>query len=136
MPEKQSLWQEFKAFAFKGNLIELAVAVVLGTAFTGVVNSLVANVIMPVFGYIMPANDYQSWMIGKIEAGKFLGAVVNFVIISIVLFIFMVKVLGALRKSPPPGPAPAPTTKPCPLCLSSIPIAARKCAFCTSDLPV
>jgi len=137
-----SLWQEFKAFAFKGNMLDLAVAVVIGGAFGKIISSLVGDIIMPLISYIMPKDmEYTAWTLGSAEkpiyVGKFLGEVVNFLIIALAIFIVIVKVVGALMKkasTPPPAPS-EPVTKECPLCLSVIPIKARKCGHCTADLP-
>ena len=133
------LWQEFKAFAFKGNMIDLAVAVVIGAAFGAVINSMVKDILMPVISYITPANmPYTEWKIGlgekPILIGKFLGEVVNFVIIAFAVFITIVKVMGSVMKRVAPPASSAPTTRECPMCLSVIPIQARKCAHCTADI--
>ena len=131
-----TLWSEFKTFAFTGNLIDLAVAVVLGTAFGAVVNSLVKNIIMPLITSVIPAEGgYRAWRIGPMEVGVFLGELLNFVVVALAIFLVMVKVLGAIVKkaAPPPDPA-APTTKECPFCLSTIPLRAVRCGHCTSDL--
>ena len=78
-----NLWQEFKSFAFKGNLIELALAVVLGGAFGNVVNSLAKNVLMPLASYILPGTDnYRGWHLGRVELGAFLGELLNFLVIA------------------------------------------------------
>lgn len=128
-------WQEFKAFAFKGNMIDLAVAVVIGAAFGGVVNSLVKNIIMPLLSYAIPTEGgYRAWHIGKVEVGVFLGEIVNFLIIAAAVFLIIVKILGTLIKKAAPPPVKEPTTKECPMCLSVIPIKARKCGHCTADL--
>jgi large conductance mechanosensitive channel len=94
-----SLFEEFKAFAFKGNLIDLAVAVIIGAAFGKIVDSLVKNIIMPLLGVVLPGDQgYLGWkwvINGKeVPFGLFLGEVVNFLIIALVLFIFIVKFLG------------------------------------------
>ena len=130
-------WQEFKKFALKGNLLDLAVAVVIGTAFTAVVNSLVKNILMPLLSYVTPAEGgYRAWHIGRVEVGVFLAEVVNFLIIALVVFLVVVKVIGGLirRAAPPPSPAEA-VTKECPFCLLTVPVRARKCSHCTADLP-
>jgi large conductance mechanosensitive channel len=132
----EELWQEFKSFALKGNVIDLAVAVVIGKAFGDMVNSLVTHIIMPLLEYILPAEGgYRAWHLGKIRIGAFLGDLLNFFLIAAAMFVIMKKMLEALRRARLlPGPS-APSTKKCPLCLSEIPLPARKCAFCTADLP-
>ena len=135
-----SLWQEFKTFAMKGNMIDLAVAVVIGGAFGAIVTSLVKDIIMPAVSYVMPAGmAYEAWTVGSdakpIYIGKFLAAVVNFLIVALAVFIVIVKVLGnIMKKAAPPPPPGEPTTRECPRCLSLIPIKATRCGHCTSDL--
>jgi len=129
------LWKEFKGFALKGNVIDLAVAVVIGTAFGAMVNSLVKNVIMPALSYILPAQaSYREWKLGRIEIGAFLGELLNFLVIAGVLYLLMVRLMEALRRARL-IPAVPPAGKPCPFCLSIIPAKAKKCAQCTADLP-
>jgi large conductance mechanosensitive channel len=132
---KIKLWEDFKAFAFKGNMIDLAVAFVVGAAFSGVVKSMVDNIFMPIIGYIpLSKSGYMGWHVGHVMIGKFLGDLINFLLISFVVFIFVVKLMQTLVKRKD-EPAPAePTTKECPLCLSMIPVKAIKCAHCTADL--
>jgi large conductance mechanosensitive channel len=100
-PTKQalSLFDEFKAFAFKGNVIDLAVGVIIGGAFGNIVKSLVDNIIMPVIGVVLPGDKgYEGWIAtinGKvIPYGRFLGDIVNFLIVAAALFFFIVKFLG------------------------------------------
>jgi len=235
MSRIKSLWSEFKSFAFKGNMIDLAVAVVIGAAFSGVINSLVSDIIMPGISYVvtgaqkgteavstvaqhatsavgltsqpstepstqpstvpstepstqpatqpvaatqatasgsappklleklgaleaevaqlktaaaappappaekapeMKAVDF-TWKIGRFKAGDFVGQIINFLLVSFAVFIFIVKLLGTVMKKAGGTPAPSePTTRECPLCLSVIPIKAKKCAHCTADLTV
>src|SRR5262249_1542889 len=105
-----TLFDEFKAFAFKGNVIDLAIGVIIGGAFGTIVKSLVDNIIMPPVGVILPGQQgYQGWVLtidGKrIPHGKFLGDVVNFLIIALALFVIVVKILGwfmKIRKDKPP----------------------------------
>jgi large conductance mechanosensitive channel len=131
-----SLWQEFKAFAFKGNMIDLALAVVLGGAFGGVVNALAKNILMPLMSYILPGpGSYRTWHIGRVEVGAFLGELLNFLVIALAMYLVIVKLLGSVQKVVGPFDPSQPTTKKCPLCLSKIPYKARKCASCTADLP-
>jgi large conductance mechanosensitive channel len=135
-----NLCTEFKAFALKGNIIDLAVAVIIGVAFGAVISSLVKDVIMPVISYLMPANaSYTQWTIGAagkpIYIGRFIGEVVNFFIVALAVFLVVVKLLGSAIKRLAPPAAEAPKTKECPLCLSTIPSGARRCAHCCGDLP-
>jgi large conductance mechanosensitive channel len=107
-PAKQalSLWDEFKTFAFKGNVIDLAVGVIIGGAFGAVVNSLVHNILMPLVAVVVPSrHGYEHWVAiiaGKtIPFGRFVGDVVNFLIVALALYVFIVKFMGwiiAFRK--------------------------------------
>jgi large conductance mechanosensitive channel len=112
-----SLLGEFKAFAFKGNVIDLALGVIIGAAFGNIVSSLVKNVIMPLVGVILPGEQgYLGWkwvINGKeVPYGLFIGEVVNFLIVALVLFIFIVKFLGWLmRQKKEEAAAPPPLTK-------------------------
>ncbi|MCI0376613.1 MAG: large conductance mechanosensitive channel protein MscL [Gemmataceae bacterium] len=107
-----SLWEEFKKFAFKGNVMNLAVAVVLGTAFTKIIDSLVKDVIMPLIGLLLPGEQgYLGWRItvggAEVPYGRFLGEVVSFMIVSLALFLFIVKFLGwIMRTKKEEGPPP------------------------------
>jgi large conductance mechanosensitive channel len=109
-----SLLEEFKNFAFKGNVVDLAVGVIIGAAFGAIVNSLVSDIIMPLIGLILPGDKgYEGWVwqVGEktIPYGKFLGALVNFLIVALVLYIFIVKFLGAIMRSKKEEPPPPPT---------------------------
>jgi large conductance mechanosensitive channel len=112
-----SLFEEFKKFAFKGNVVDLAIGVIIGAAFGAIVKSLVDDVIMPLVGLVLPGDKgYESWVWqvgGKtVPYGKFLGAVVNFLIVALVLYLFIVKFLGWIMKSQQQqAAAPAPPTK-------------------------
>src|SRR6516165_12324418 len=116
-----SLFEEFKNFAFKGNVIDLAIGVIIGTAFGKIISSLVENVIMPLVGLVMPGSKgYEGWalVIGEgenakvVPYGKFIGEVVNFLIVALALFIFIVKFLGWIMKSKKEeAAAPPPPTK-------------------------
>ena len=129
-------WGEFKGFALKGNVLELATAVVIGGAFQSVVNGLVEHIVMPILGYVTPrAETYADWTIGRIEVGAFLASLINFLMVAAALFLVIRKIVGSIRKAiDPPDPA-RPTTKECPYCLSKIPDPATRCAYCTSELP-
>lgn len=131
-----SLWQEFKAFAFKGNLIDLAVAFVLGAAFTKVITAVVNGFVMPIVSVFDQSvgGGWQQWHVWRFPVGMLMAELLNFLIIAAVLFVVIVKLVGSMMKSSPP-PAPGePTTKECPYCLSVIPLKARRCAHCTSDV--
>ena len=134
------VWQEFKQFAFKGNMIDLAVGVIIGAAFGRVVSSLVDHVFMPLLAAAgAGGKGYEKWSVwlngSEIKYGQFIGSVVNFLIVAAVIFLIIVKILGSVMKRVAPPAASEPTQKECPLCLSNIPIKARKCSYCTADLP-
>jgi len=103
-----SFAEEFKSFALKGNVIDLAVGVVIGTAFGAIVNSLVKNIIMPIVSIPIPTEGgYTTWHLGPIQIGHFLGDILNFLIIAFALFLFIVKFLGWIlrtKKDAPPPP--------------------------------
>ncbi len=118
---------DFEKFILRGNVVDLAVGIVIGAAFTGVVNSFVSGIITPL---IPAANTYG----GKLLIGAFINAVISFLIVAAILFFFVVKpvnLLMSLHKSKEPE---ARTTRDCPYCLSSVPIKATRCAYCTSPL--
>lgn len=130
----RNFWLEFKTFAFRGNLIDLAVAVLIGNAFGQVVKSLVDNILMPILSYVIPnGGSYRSWHIGRVEVGPFLAEMIHFLIVALAMFVVVVKLLGAMHKVLSPR-GDAPSNKECPYCLSMIPIKAVKCAHCTADL--
>ncbi len=134
MRQMQTLLDEFKRFAFRGNMLDLAVGVVIGTAFAAVVNSLVKNIIMPLISYVTPAETgYRAWHLGRIEIGAFMSELLNFLVIATAVFLVIVKIVGTLMQRVAPPPAPA-AMKECPYCFSNIPAAAVKCGHCTSDL--
>jgi large conductance mechanosensitive channel len=112
------LFDEFKKFAFKGNVIDLAVGVIIGGAFGAIINSLVKHIIMPLIGLLMPGDKgYEGWSANingqEIPYGKFLGEIVNFIIVALALFFFIVKFLGFIMKSKKAeaAAAPPPPTK-------------------------
>lgn len=130
-----SLVKEFRAFIAKGNVVDLAVAVVVGGAFGKIVDALVGGLVMPLVSYVLPQNtQWETWKLGQLRVGSVLGATLNFLIIAMVVFLVMVKLLGRLLKRKEEAAA-AVTTKTCPECLESIPQAARRCKFCTSVQP-
>lgn len=126
--------KEFKEFAMKGSVIDLAVGVVIGGAFGAIVSSLVENILMPFVSLIVGKQDFSSivFSIGETNfpVGNVLNAIFQFLIIAFSLFI-IIRQLNKLSPKEEPG---APTTKKCPYCLSEVPIEATRCAFCTSEL--
>ncbi len=143
------MFKDFKAFVMRGNVLDLAVAVVIGGAFGGIVTSLVNDIVMPPIGMLLGRIDFKELFVvlnGQsypnlaaaktagapvIAYGQFLNTIVNFTIVAFAIFCV---VRMATKLHPPPAPAPAPATKECPFCLSTIPAAAKKCAHCTSAL--
>ena len=122
--------EEFKQFALKGNMFDMAVGIIIGGAFTGVVNALTDNFINPIISFITGAAQYTGADIAQF-ASNFGSSVLNFFITALILF-FLLKGMNKLlsiNKKPV-----APTTKKCPFCLSEIPIAATRCPHCTSVL--
>ena len=126
------VFQEFKTFVSKGNVVDLAVAVVMGGAFGKIVTALVGGLVMPLVGYVMPQGDWQKLAVGPFQIGQLLAAVIDFLLIALVVFLVFVKGLGRMIKKPEAAPAPA--TKTCPECLETIPEAAARCKFCTTKL--
>ncbi len=132
---------EFKEFISKGNVMDMAVGIIIGGAFTAVVTSLVNDILMPVINLITGGADFAGMNIvlagsGEdaivLSLGSFIGAIVNFLIIAIVVFL-LVKAMNKFRRNKEEEEA-APTTKICPKCKSEINIEATKCPCCTSDL--
>ena len=127
----------FKKFMLRGNVVDLAVAVVMGAAFGAVVSSLVANVLTPLISAIFGKPDFSALTANLngavIQYGTFLNALISFLLIGISVYFFVVLPVNAVTARMNRGEAPPdPSTKKCPECLSEIPIAARRCAFCTS----
>ncbi|MGD0442529.1 MAG: large conductance mechanosensitive channel protein MscL [Edaphobacter sp.] len=125
----------FRDFILRGNVMDLAVAVIIGAAFTAIVTALTTNLISPLLGSVIgkPNFDYLVAHVngGVIEYGKFFTAIVNFLIIAAVVYFFLVLPTQYLIKKFHPA---VPTTKPCPQCLSDIPLAATRCKFCTQPV--
>ena len=133
----KNLWNEFKEFAFKGNMIDLAIAVVIGAAFGKVIDAVVKNLFLPALSYIPGLHGgWEKWAIGRIQIGPLLAELLNFFIIALAVFLVIVKGLQLLkgRKKAPPAPN-EPTIKECPYCLSEIPYKASRCKFCATDQP-
>lgn len=141
--------KEFREFAMRGNVLDMAVGIIIGAAFGRIVTSLVNDVLMPPVGLLMGKVDFSSLFINLSGAaypslaeakkagapvigyGAFLNTVLDFVVVAFVIFL-LIKQINRLKK---PAPAAAPTTKDCPYCLSAVPVKATRCAHCTSQLP-
>jgi large conductance mechanosensitive channel len=125
--------KEFREFINKGNVVDLAVAVVIGGAFGKIVSALVSDMVMPLVNAVIPQGDWRKWEVTPLHfrVGDFIGTVVDFAIVAFVVFIIMVKVVGTLNRK-----AAAPETKQCPECLETVPKAARRCRACTSIFAV
>ena len=125
--------QEFKAFALRGNVMDMAIGVLIGAAFSGIVTALTDNFINPLLQAFMKGQTYSMEEVAGF-AGNFLTAVVNFFITALVLFCLL-KAVNKMMSFGQKKEAPAaPTTKQCPYCCSEIPIAATRCPHCTSQL--
>ena len=129
----------FKQFILRGNVLDLAVAVVIGAAFSAVVGALVKDLLTPLIAAIAGAPDFSAIAISingsKLLIGDFLNAVIAFLMVSAGVYFFVVLPVNSLMARLNRGDAPPdPTTKKCPECLSDVAIAARRCAFCTSLL--
>jgi len=145
------MWKDFKEFAMRGNVVDLAVAVIIGGAFGGIVTSLVNDVIMPPIGMALGQVDFSEMFIdlsGKgvtslaqakeagaatINYGIFINTVLNFIIVAFCVFM-IVRWMKAMKKPAPAAAPAAPTTKDCPFCLSAVPLKATRCGHCTSQL--
>ena len=125
--------KEFRDFALRGNVMDMAVGVIIGGAFSGIVTSLTDNFINPILSLITQGARYSMTDIGGF-ASNFLSAVVNFIIMAFILFCLMRMVNKAVSLGKKKEEPKAPTTKECPYCLSQIPIKATRCAHCTSEV--
>lgn len=147
--------KEFKEFILRGNVVDMAIGVIIGAAFGGIVNSLVKDVLMPPIGLLLGGLDFSNLFLlikagspagpyltladaqaagaVTINYGLFINAVVSFLIVAAVLFL-VVRAVNRLRRKEAPAPE-TPTTKKCPFCLSEVPLQASRCAYCTSELP-
>jgi len=145
------MWKEFKAFVMRGNVLDLAVAVIIGAAFGKIISSLVGDVIMPPIGRVLGKVDFSGLYINlsgtsypslqaakaagaaTINYGLFLNATVDFLIVALVLFL-VIRTANRMQQAIAKPAAAPPATKECPYCCSAIPINAKRCGFCTSNL--
>ena len=143
------MFKEFREFIARGNVVDLAVAVIIGAAFGRIITSLVEGVIMPPVGLLLGKADFSNLFIDISRAtpppvsladaqlrglpviayGRFINDIVNFLIVAFVIFL-VVKAVNRLRAAPPPPP----NTKDCPYCITAIPLAAKRCPACTSEV--
>jgi large conductance mechanosensitive channel len=132
------LLKEFRAFILRGNLVDLAVAVVIGAAFTAVVNAFVKDIVTPLIAAIFGKPSFATLHFtinnSTFFYGDFINAVLTFLIVAAVLFFFVIKPVNALLARRRVEPPVDEDVRACPECLSEIPIAARRCAFCTTEL--
>jgi large conductance mechanosensitive channel len=142
------MFKEFKEFAMKGNVLDMAVGIIIGAAFGKIITSLVSDILMPPLGRLLGKVDFSSLFINisgqsyatlaeaqkanaaTVNYGLFINSIINFIIVAFAIFL-LVKQVNRLKKEPA---AAAPTTKDCPFCASAIPIPAKRCPYCTSQL--
>lgn len=142
------MWKEFKAFAMKGSVLDMAIGIIIGVAFGQIIQSLLSDIIMPPLGLLLGHVDFSNFFINLsgthytsladakragaavLAYGHFINTIINFIIIAFAMFL-VVKWFASMKKpeSPPP-----PTMKDCPYCFSSIPLKASRCPHCTSQL--
>ena len=141
--------KEFKEFAMRGNVLDMAVGIVIGAAFGQIITSFVQDILMPPVGRLLGRVDFSNLLVSlsgvhydtvaaakaagaaTINYGLFLNTVINFLIVAFAVFLLVRQVN---RLAPKPAPAVAPATRDCPYCLSAVPMKATKCAHCTSEL--
>jgi large conductance mechanosensitive channel len=126
----------FRDFILRGNVVDLAVGVMVGAAFNALVTALVSDLLTPLIAAIFKQPNFSALTFtihgSQFLYGNFLNSIVSFLIIAVTIYFFVVLPINKLTARMHKGPAPAATTKTCPECLSNIPIGAKKCAFCTS----
>ena len=152
----KNIYNEFKNFVMRGNVLDMAVGIIIGGAFTKIVNSMVADVMMPPLGLLMGKVNFSNWFIvlkqgsttpgpyesltaaqsagaTTINIGNFLNSIISFLIVAMCIFLLikLINKLDALKKAPAPA---APAVKKCPYCCMEIPLEATRCGHCTSDL--
>ena len=147
--------KEFRKFALRGNVLDMAVGIIIGAAFTSIVNSLVNDIIMPPLGLLLGGVDFSNFYLTlkpgspagpytalaeaqaagavTINYGMFINAVISFTLVALAMFV-LIRAINRLQAEEPAEESAAPTTKDCPFCFSSIPLAATRCPNCTSQL--
>jgi large conductance mechanosensitive channel len=138
MPRMAEMLKEFRAFILRGNVVDLAVAVVIGAAFTGVINALVRDIITPMIAAVFGQPDFGDLAFtingSRFAYGNFLNAVLSFVLIAIGVFFLVVKPVNYLMRRLRTEPDVESPTRGCPECMSQIPVGATRCAFCTTEV--
>lgn len=142
------MWKEFREFAVRGNMLDLAVGIVVGAAFGKIITSFVSDILMPPLGLLLGRVDFSNLFINlsstaynslaeakaagaaTLNYGIFINTVIDFVIVAFAIFV-MVRGINRLRREPPPA---APTTRSCPFCMTAIPLQASRCPACTSQV--
>ena len=142
--------KEFKEFAMRGNVVDMAVGIIIGAAFGGIVKSLVADLIMPPIGLLLGGVDFSDIFVNlsggeyaslaaaqeagaaTLNVGVFINTVLNFIIVAFAIFI-LIRAINQMKRKEEPEPEPEPTTKDCAFCCSAIPIKATRCGHCTSE---
>ena len=143
--------KEFKEFAMRGNVLDMAIGIIIGAAFGKIISSLVSDVMMPPIGLVLGKVDFSNLYLNlthntyaslqdakkagaaTINYGSFINTVIDFLIVAFVIFL-LTRAINRMKRAEASPPAPAPATKECPFCLSSVPARAIRCAHCTSDL--
>ena len=129
---------DFQKFILRGNVVDLAVGVVIGAAFNTVVQGFVNDIIKPLLGLLGFGGDFNKFKLGPFLLGDFIGILIGFLITAAVVYFFVVKPINALEdryNRLRPKKEEAPTTRECPFCLSTVPLRATRCAYCTAQLP-
>jgi large conductance mechanosensitive channel len=138
MPRTPGIVKEFRDFILRGNVVDLAVAVVIGAAFTAVVSALVKDIITPIIAALFGKPDFSNLAFtindSRFAYGDFLNAVLAFVLVAAAIFFLVIKPVNYLMERRRTGPDVESTTRDCPQCLSQIPVGAGRCAFCTSEV--
>jgi large conductance mechanosensitive channel len=135
------MFKGFKQFILRGNVLDLAVAVVMGGAFGAVVTALVKDLLTPLIAAVVKSPDFSALSVqvngSKFLIGDFINSLISFLLIAVAVYFFVILPVNALMARLNRGEAPPdPTTKKCPECLSDVAIGAKRCAFCTSALPM
>lgn len=129
------MFKDFKQFLLRGNVVDLAVGVVIGAAFGTVVTAIVKDILTPFIAALVKVHDFSSWMFtihgSQFMIGDFINSLISFMLVAMAVFFFVVKPMNMLTERAHRGKPADPTTKRCPECMSEIPIQAKRCMHCT-----